>query len=804
MSRLNFPNRLRGFSLLEVMIAVVVLATGLLALAALQGSLTRSSAEAKVRGRVATMLSARMDELRSGGYGSVLTTAPVVSTTGDCDTASADDTDWIDCTRIQAGLSELTSTQTVSYWSGGATFSEAATVPTDPDEAQFMRVNLIATWTDASAGSHQLALASDISSLGLTNNLIPPPDDSSSIGTDGPTVRTTSPATAGVIPIALGNGDSSAASNPTPELVGSNNNEKIVGTRFNVLTYTPEGSAAIIQKRFETEVVKCSCQYGAGGTNLGAIYQTAQWPAVWTGDYYELYESSSAAAAPGQTLSSGPTSGVDQSPLCQECCRDHHDSVSATAGRFDPERSDNLVTKYNLNGSGALVQVTPSSADKTYLDSCRVIRVGGFWRTASDMYSRQFGLLETETVSGAEAKSGLPTTAATDAYTLFVKNYVLGYEALVATVGTAPTDAQTKFDATAGINVPDVVDIAAASTSDYRYLHGRGLYIDYLEEKARTRLKDVLGETAAGGRCDQTTSPAKAKADCILPYLPFTSVNLTEIADWAASDKNTLVVNSGNLLATNPAQPSGSRSYGKKNGTSDNTGTVRVSNSGVAINTAATFAKVAGVDPTDQSVTVSDVQAFQVGDSGSDPGTGGTGDEFYVTITGGGLNPYVFYTVPTAGSDTGECVKLFDGTRPCTTNSTLPLSGSILLKNYWVETMTNKSITAQCYDGANLYAVTDTIQVPTFRNYKVSSAVIGSTGATIDASVNDGTKLETTTVSFASIAANNVVAITLAEETAISPTYATVNSGSCETNGGHNKIYLNDPVTSWAKPWEQP
>src|SRR5215216_4980313 len=101
----TFPStnaRFRGFTLLEVLIAVVVMAVGLLALAALQGSLTRSSADAKVRGRVAAMLTARMDDLRSGGYGNLLDGGPtsLTSTADDCDLAAPDATDWMDCTRI--------------------------------------------------------------------------------------------------------------------------------------------------------------------------------------------------------------------------------------------------------------------------------------------------------------------------------------------------------------------------------------------------------------------------------------------------------------------------------------------------------------------------------------------------------------------------------------------------------------------------------------------------------------------------------------------------------------------------------
>src|SRR5687768_6971106 len=97
------PDASRGFSLLEVLIAVVVLSVGLLALAALQGRLTQASSEAKVRGRVAAMLSARMDALRSGGYGTINPGAFNSTTANACGDAA--DAEWLDCTREEAGLS---------------------------------------------------------------------------------------------------------------------------------------------------------------------------------------------------------------------------------------------------------------------------------------------------------------------------------------------------------------------------------------------------------------------------------------------------------------------------------------------------------------------------------------------------------------------------------------------------------------------------------------------------------------------------------------------------------------------------
>lgn len=717
-----------GFSLIEAMIAVVVLGVGLLALVAMQSNIVRAGADAKARSRIASLVSSKVDEARASGYYGLVEESTTVAceTTGDVCDAQND-----------AAVSNLTLNRAITRHVGAT-----------GTESEYKRLSVTASWTDAGGESRTLTVATDVSprSLDATSTVLNQvlAGDVAKV----PVVRTTNPATEGVVPIALGDGSASAASNPTPELVGKNQNTEVVGTRFNILTYVPSAGDAVIQRRTETAVVKCSCEFGALGADVGAIYKEPQWPAIWTGFRYDLYEPDGGEPAPGTLTLARPVANVNQSPLCLECCRDHHDTAVSGVAKFDPERPADSAGKFNMVNNALGPDPVTSGP---YVNACRVIRVDGLWRTASDMYLRQMGLLETRDL----ALNGLPTDTATAEYEQFVKGFLSTY---TGASGTPQADAETLFNTDYTLNLPELVTIAAPSPTDYRYLHARGLYVDYLESAARAKIEKAYDE------CQGTS-----KADCILPYLPFTSANLTEIARWAASDGSVLGVNSGNLLATNPDQPSGGRSFGKAAGESTNIVTTGRSNSGIAVTQS--LASVIGVDPSDWAIQAEDSQAFRVEGEAGDR----TGDEFSVKITGGGSNPYVYYVI---GTDTAECVKPKSGDHECVTNSLLPTAGTVHVSHYWQVVKETRNVS--CTVGTT--TVTEAIEWPKLLNYQVASTNPAS--ASKEQVGSNGGLDEATLIQFSNLPADAVVTINLTEETP--HTLATVKS--CTLNGGNNRI----------------
>jgi type IV pilus modification protein PilV len=534
-----------GFSLIEVLIAVVVLATGLLAMAALQARLASNSADAKARSRVASLMTSVIEDERATGYGSLATYAST-----SCTTATPTTLQTSICTaQSDAGISGLSLTQTVTQFyglSGGGAFT--TTVPgAGANYADYKRIVLTARWTDAAGASRTLSTTTIASLLNISASTTIISNPLTATGTT-PVVHEQNPSlTPGVIPIAVGANTDTASTNPRPTV-----GVTMPSTTFNTLTYSSGGLdssiSATIQKRVETTVAECVCQLYASNPLSDDVFLGAATyrPTYWNG--FKYVAPSNAQVTPYSAQH--PDLVGAQSDVCTVVCRDHHDKNErtnvATTGTVlydsvtgDANRYKATVT-VSGSGNNATASVTltlsnnqPVAASGTdaYLDAARLIRVDGIWRVATDMHAEHMGLLAT-TPRGV-ATSSAPDSSSEAEYEDFVVDYMGQKLTQLLGNGVAPV-ANTVYN-NHGLDAPDTID-AVTTSGSYRYLHARGLYLDTLETAAINKL------TSVNSTC--TDYPT-----CLLPYLPFNTINVTQLADWKA--RSASATTNGKITITN-------------------------------------------------------------------------------------------------------------------------------------------------------------------------------------------------------------------------------------------------------------
>lgn len=733
-------NRHAGFSLIEVLVAVVVLSFGLLSLAALQGSLFKTSAETKAQSVALGLATEKLEFFR--GYSSFPVYQAIDS--------------GADAATISVGGVDYTRSWTVTryaYPTAGGSFVAVAntanlSTTTYATTNEFKRILVDVTWTDAQNKAQRVSLEDAIGAVD--------PGDSRKIGKltsgalpRGPEVRIYDPSQQqqGVIPIAIG-GDNSctggacaAATNPKPLVNGAN----VIETRFDVMTYSGvSGNTAIAQSRVETSLAACSCDYGNAPTD---ITERGKRPTYWNGYRYTLPETTTYAPPAGVLASA-----TNQSALCTICCRDHHDPASLAAGeaKFDPRNAGHSSGHSLLNTTtGALGSQVLTG---TYTEACRIIRVGGLFRVAADTYNDYLNLLDTKNDTSTTAY--LPTSTAIANYQNFVISYLTARDVTPSTLSsynnvlpiTSPSTV-TGLETTNSIN--QQTPITYRQNDPPKWLHLRGLYVDWLEDPALQAVSD------AKTNCPGTSGAAPTAAQlqvCVLKVLPFTSINLTELGNWSPLSGTQIVVANNNfadtLTSTAPVRGKVTLGSAPTNGVTTNAvATMRRSNSGLTT-------LPAGIDTDDGASstpsTWTATQPFTI--QASSGGPSGVNFSLYFYAPAFGTNyPFASNTkTPAINNTTSVSCNGTLNPIACTSAVALPSPQTITVGQYNYSIIANSTTPITCTNGVGgSQTYTGPYPTTTCRNYAVSSVQLNGGASLVTGPVapngTDGLLSETTT-----------------------------------------------------------
>jgi type IV pilus modification protein PilV len=761
MTMLRIKGSATGFSLLEVLVAVVIVSVGLVALAALQLSLIRSSNTSKMQSTALSLAKQQIEKLRSFRSLAEYDALTDSTVTGDCSSSPT-----VNCI---GNVPYSVQTTITRYVLNGATYALVGDVVSQAalrDDAtqhyvvgrDFKKATVTVTWNDATGASNTLALDDVVDGIDPVDSA-KVAQNSSSLATRPVQVVINNPSgTPGVIAIPLATGDSvdTAATNPKP-VIDSNATE----TRFNIYTYAGlSGGKALAQSEVETVLIGCTCDTAAAPTDSST---RGYRPTYWNGFRYVAPKLATYAPPAGQYTSKK----VDESPYCDVCCRDHNDPVGITTAKFSPFRTTH--THYGLANDGVTLVPVGTNGQTIYKEACRLIRTDGILRVAADYNDEYFNLLKTK--NDGSSTEYAPDATATTNYQNFVLDYLNAkvVSPLSSSAYNTPVAAATVSTLEGTRNINDPASITLQRSNDHKWLHSRGLYVDYLEPEALQAIDD------AKANCVATSCTAAAKQTAVLELLPFTSINLTELTAWFPLVSNSQYVSISNGAFTSSTAYNGSapvRGYvvpatsgipatpQTQNGTS----TARNSNSGlqtlfdVAIN--------------NDEGSKSDTQVFAI-----PAGNTTNGGNFSVTFSSYGFPRSAAPTL--SGSNVTNCTSVKSGSSYSSACGSTNIGGGATLNvtNYNSQSSntsniaTGVSVTCTKSDGSSPISVLTTTanraKVYTCSNYQITSATNTTSGVagSVGSVTGDGTMAEVTPVSFPAIGNNDVLNLTFGTPT---------------------------------------
>lgn len=455
----------RGFTFVEVLVALVIIAVGVAGLVSLQRTFIQSSVRATERSAALELAQQRLESLRFTLYQDIASGS---------DAVVRDDKTYT-----------LTWSVAPQYFNGQWRTTGDANLPNPlPPEPDAKSVNIEVAWQQRGGENQTLTLEGWLGRLTMRDGGLavtaPPPRNE-------PRVVYNPGAAPEVIAVRLTEDDSAVAyqvketTRPTPTV--QRNGDKLT-VRFDTVTYD---EATQTQRVEDFITVNCSCEFT--GFDEGGL--TPQRLTLVDGRL--ALDPNGGKSARKITGRPNPAAS-NQSELCTQCCRDHHDNsnmvAAGTVYKHDTQRNQDGNHRHFRMVNGTLTQVTGTGG--IYDESCRMRRIDGWYAMYPDW---QFYAL---TATSADYLID-PNGAAT--YTDYVRKVV---KALV--VGDPLPNELTDRD----INV---------YPGGYQLI-GRGIYLDDMSPEHES----IVRQAIVAGEKDWISK------------VPFYEVNLTLLGEWQASN----------------------------------------------------------------------------------------------------------------------------------------------------------------------------------------------------------------------------------------------------------------------------
>lgn len=493
----------RGFSLIEVFVALLVLSVGLIALAKLQVDLVRGGGDARTRTMALSLAEGKIEDLRTFTVSNDATAcsgwSPAASPM--CWSYIANNAGG----RIASGAITVAGVQYTLGW----TASERDFTGTGPMTSRTKDVVATVTWVNEQGATQTVTSNANI--VDIPPGAVAMASQPVSGRPSGPLADYTPGGVPEVVavPINNGSGGKRETTKPLPDVMAQGGYTHMV--TFNEVNYHKiADNASVIDRQEQFRTVNCRCALAGAGR--------ARTPARISYVNGTVRDRPGAVivskAETGVALTTGNTGVSSQPPACDICCRDHHDGPTQTVNgttdynRYNPTAtSDHLHYLVNKDKDGNVTGYTQAkNVGDAYDEACRMKIVNGVLQVFQDWQLQTVTVMPESDLANANGTAG-PNLAN---YTTAVQNFVMGVASAQAGVGTAPTNLSAWF-------TPSAVSINPATSQ----LLARAIYIDYMPPNLLTAINGILTDG------DPTNDSS------IMALVPFYEVHMTKLADWS-------------------------------------------------------------------------------------------------------------------------------------------------------------------------------------------------------------------------------------------------------------------------------